>query len=344
MKLTTLGCVALLLLLFGCATPPPSTPPLPGTPPAPPPPREVNAVTVHGQVVSVRATPVGHAAVFVQPADASCRPIGTATGVITDDHGQYQVVIDVGAGPAMRGCAVVEARSGGAGTSSSAAAYFTSSKSDAQPVQVDLRLPRPPPVTAQEALALVDSLAATINGSARETADGLALYVDQGPEALRVAAEQYRALFGTIVVVRPLPPDWSPLPFELRGSTGRTGRVTVESDDLIRVRSPLLDYGFRSARLVSAYIRAIASGDAVSLARLLSPDDIDYPEERARELIVTYRRRYADTATIRAELVDHDERRNTLTWRLRGAGPGGTEISEPLVLRYGDGLLGVVGH
>jgi hypothetical protein len=143
----------------------------------------------------------------VQPADVSCRPIGSAIGSAigarTDDHGQYQAVIDVGVGPAMQGCAVVEARSGGADASSSGSAFFTSSKSEAVPVRIDLRLARPVPLTSKGALALVDALAATINNPARGTDPELALYVDQGPEALRVAAEQYRTLFGTIAAVRP---------------------------------------------------------------------------------------------------------------------------------------------
>jgi hypothetical protein len=65
--------------------------------------------------------------------------------------------------------------------------------------------------------------------------------------------------------------------------------------------------------------------------------------ERAREMIARYRLRYPDTATIRAEFVDVDERRHTLTWRLRGTGAGVRELTEDVVLRVGDGLVGVEG-
>ncbi|HEX7708571.1 MAG TPA: hypothetical protein VF701_19070 [Thermoanaerobaculia bacterium] len=296
---------------------------------------------MHGQVVSARSTPVAFASVVVQPANASCTPQGTAIGTVTDEHGQYQTVVDVGVGPAFHGCVVVEARSGGAKTAASALALFTSSKSDAQPVRVDVALPRAERPSSEERVQLVHDLAAAVNGMSVDP--DLALHVQGGSEALRVALEQYRLLFGTVTEVRVLPADWSAYPFELRAANGRTGRVTVEVDDLVRLHSPLLDYGPRSERFVNAYIRAVASGDAVRLAGLLSPDDIDYPIEDARELIVAYRRRYGDTATIRGEFVDLDETRNTITWRLRGRGAGGSEITEDLVLRYGDGLLGVVG-
>ena len=65
--------------------------------------------------------------------------------------------------------------------------------------------------------------------------------------------------------------------------------------------------------------------------------------ERAREMILEYRRRYRDTATIRQEFVSVDEKRHRITWRLRGAGADGSEVTEEIVLQTGDGLIGVVG-
>jgi hypothetical protein len=123
----------------------------------------------------------------------------------------------------------------------------------------------------------------------------------------------------------------------------RVSRVDVYQEQLIRLHSPVLDYGFRSERFINAYLRAISSGDAVRLSRVLNPDDIDFPVERAREMIVAYRQRYRDTATIRAELVDVDERRHIIRWRLRGAGPTGEEVTEIIELGFGDGLIGIRG-
>jgi hypothetical protein len=51
----------------------------------------------------------------------------------------------------------------------------------------------------------------------------------------------------------------------------------------------LLDYGLRSQAFMNAYLRAIASGDAMMLARILNPDDVDFPIETAREIVLRYR-------------------------------------------------------
>jgi hypothetical protein len=132
-------------------------------------------------------------------------------------------------------------------------------------------------------------------------------------------------------------------PFELRGEGGRTAHVEVFQEELIRLHSPLLDYGFRSERFINAYLRAISAGDAVRLSQVLNPDDVDFPVERAREMIVEYRRRYRDLASIRPELVDVEERRSLIRWRLRGVGPGGEEVTELIELVFGDGLIGIRG-
>jgi hypothetical protein len=345
MKIAPLFALLLVAAAAGCSVPaPPSTPPLPSTPPPPPPEREVNAVTVSGRVTAARGGyPVGFASVWLYAADAACRRGADGIGTLTDENGQYHAVVEVGPGPALRGCVVVEARSGGSVAEASAPAYFASSRDDRQAVQVDLALPRVAPATAADAERLALQLAEAINDPNHPGLAELALYVHGGVEALRVALDQYRQLFGSVRSVAALPADWAPLPFELRGENGRTGRVTVDADDLVRLHSPLLDYGYRAERFATAYLRLIGSGDAERLAQLLNPDDVDFPVERARELIVAYRQRYADLATTRAAFESHDERQNTITFRITGRGRSGGELSELLVLRYGDGLLGVVG-
>jgi hypothetical protein len=60
-------------------------------------------------------------------------------------------------------------------------------------------------------------------------------------------------------------------------------------------------------------------------------------------MIVDYRQRYRDTATIRPEFVDVDEARHIIRWRLRGTGANGEELIEPIELGFGDGLIGVRG-
>ena len=195
-----------------------------------------------------------------------------------------------------------------------------------------------PPLTqlsVPEAERLVRLLAEAINDPARETTE-LAPYVLHGPDALRVALAQYRTVLGEVANVRHV----KEFIFELQGTKG-TSIVEAHREDRVRIHSALLDYGFRAERFMQAYLDAIADGDAERLARVLNPDDVDFQVPRARERIAAYRKRYGDVGAIRAEFVGVDERKNVLRWRLRGRGPLREEVTEPIDLGFGDGLIGI---
>lgn len=334
--------VLLFCVLTACQPVPPATPPVPSTPPPPEPPREIASATVFGQVLNVRGNPVPHADVRVRPADAGCRPYDREVGAVSDDRGEFLTKAELDTAAATRGCVVVEAHSGGASGTATAPVEFTT---DSPRVRVDVRLDRREPLTQSEAARLVRILADAINEPAQNAAE-LGLYILHGPEALRVALEQYRMVLDRVIDIRPLPPvahDPLRFPFELVAANGRTSQVDVYQQELTRLHSPLLDYGFRGERFMNAYVRAIAAGDAERLAQILNPDDVDFPVERAREMIVDYRRRYRDTATIRPEFVDVDEQRHIIRWRLRGMEANGEELIEPIELVFGDGLIGMRG-
>jgi hypothetical protein len=262
---------------------------------------------------------------------------------MSDESGEFLAVAEAGVTPSFNGCVVVEARSGGAsGVATSAVEFSTASPR----VRVDVRLDSPLTLGAAEAERLVRLLVAAINEPA-QSSEELSLYILHGPEALRVALEQYRTLLGRVTSVRAVtsPYGFDPLrfTFELQNAEGRTAHVDAYQEELTRLHSPLLDYGFRSERFINAYLRAISTGDAIRLSQVLNPDDIDFPVERAREMIVNYRRRYRHTATISAEFVDVNERQNIIRWRLRGTGLAGEELTEMIELAFGDGLIGVRG-
>lgn len=193
------------------------------------------------------------------------------------------------------------------------------------------------PLTQEEAERLVRQLADAINDPQRDPT-ALAAHVLHGPEALRVALVQYRHVLGKVTNVRHV----ERFTFELQGEK-KTSRVDVHKERGTLMHSPLIDYGFRGERFMKAYLGAIAAGDAERLSRVLNPDDVDFPVERARERIAAYRKRYRDVAAIRAEFVNVDERKNVLHWRLRGTGPGGAAVKETIDLGFGDGLIGIRG-
>lgn len=192
-------------------------------------------------------------------------------------------------------------------------------------------------LTAAEAERVVRLLAEAINDPARDTI-GLAPYILHGPDALRIALVHYRTALGKVANVRHV----KELIFELQGAKG-TSLVEAHREDRVRIHSPLLDYAFRAERFMKAYLDAVAEGDAERLARVLNPDDVDFPVPRAREMIAAYRGRYRDVRAIRAEFAGVDERKAVLRWRLRGPGPDGKEVTEPIDLGFGDGLIGIRG-
>jgi len=205
-------------------------------------------------------------------------------------------------------------------------------------LRVDVRLDQSQPLTAAEAERLVRLLAAAINAPAASSEE-LNLYILHGPEALRVALEQYRAVLGRVTSVGLVPsPQFDPrrFTFELRTAGERVSHVDVYQETLTRLHSPLLDYGFRAERFINAYLRAISSGDAVRLSQVLNPDDIDFPVGRAREMILAYRQRYRVAATIRGEFADVDEQRHIIRMRAR-------HMTEIIELGFGDGLIGIRG-
>ncbi|HVE70865.1 MAG TPA: hypothetical protein VNI54_05810 [Thermoanaerobaculia bacterium] len=285
------------------------------TPPPPPSAQRGAEVTVSGTVLNASGHRIAHADVVAHAADDLCHAFSIHVGAHTDGNGEYAATV-----PMDVTCVVIDARSGG--TSRQVAQSVTGRRA-----RIDVRLPRAEPLSAAEQHQLVRLLAEAISDPSRSRAE-LQPYILHGPEALRVAIDHYRILLGDHVVATGM---------ELRGANGRTSRVDITQKDLVRLHSPLLDYGFRGERFMSVYLRTIASGDAVRLSQVLNPDDIDVPVERAQEIIDDYRRRYRDVVSIRAEFVDYDETRHVLRWRLRGA----NGITETIDLGFGDGLIGI---
>jgi hypothetical protein len=202
---------------------------------------------------------------------------------------------------------------------------------------ITIEVPPLTELTLPEAEQLMQMLAAAINDPARNNKD-LEPYILHGPDALRAALPQYRIALGKVSKVRHV----KEFIFALQGSRG-TSHVEAHREDRVRIHSPLLDYAFRAERFTQVYLDAIAKGDAERLARILNPDDIDFPVPRARAMIAGYNKRYRDVTAIRAEFLTLDEAKATLRWQLRGPGPDGREITEPLDLAFGDGLIGLRG-
>ncbi len=293
------------LLLAACAAPPAqqTSPPVQqGAPQADPRPP---GRTVSGTITTPRGAGAEGAMLRVRECDGA-----REWGAIADEQGHYQVEID-----AEADCVTVEATAGGA-----------TGRSNTTSVQ----LAQAPKLTEERAQELVNTLVRAIGGDEQATA-ALETYTPHHADALRVALENFRTAVGDAPTVRRAPDSLiRGFEYELLGPRGNT-RVYVTEDDLHRVVGPVLYYSWSGAQYATALARFIAANDAERLARLLSPDDIDYPVEDARKLIARLQPRL-DWARSRARFAGIDD--HTIRYELSD----GTR-TVPITLVYGDGLL-----
>ncbi|HYK04834.1 MAG TPA: carboxypeptidase-like regulatory domain-containing protein [Thermoanaerobaculia bacterium] len=288
--------ILVALLLAGCAAPSAQqTPP----PPEPAAPRK----TISGTITTPRGAGAEGAIVRVRECTGA-----REWGAVADEQGHYQVEVE-------SDCVTVEATAGG-----------TTGRS----TTTSLRLPQAPALTEQRAQELIDTLVRAIGGDGQATA-ALETYTPHHADALRVALENFRIAVGEAPNVRRVHDSLiQGFEYELLGPRGNT-RIYVTQDDLHRLVGPVLYYSFSGAQYVTALARFIAGNDAERLARLLSPDDIDYPVEDARKLLARFQPRL-DWARSQAKFVAIDD--HTIRYELSD----GTR-TVPITLVYGDGLL-----
>jgi hypothetical protein len=140
------------------------------------------------------------------------------------------------------------------------------------------------------------------------------------------------------------------LEYRLLSPTGSHKAVVAYYDEpltRVRVYDEFLSYSVRTRALVRGVLQALRTRDAPRLARLFSPDDIDYPVPLAERAIVNYARRF-DLGTLRYRFDGlTPERRvpgypsvnRSFRYTILGT-KNGTPVEHRVVLIHGDGLVG----
>ena len=272
-----------------------------------------------------------------------CVPAGEKALVFADERGDYELSIHAGHGADLVTCVLVEATLGGAtSTRNIEGVQFRVPSDTVRPerFRADLSLERIPPLTRSEGEALLESFVSMLNGNDRVEVP-MSAYVFGGPEALRVAIEDYRALLGERISATFTTSEMSGshqrIDATLVGDKGGPLSLSIYQDRVRRFISPIIDYGLRSRLFAASFSRLVGTGDAESLARLLTADDIDYTVENARRVIDRYKPPF-EVRGGRFELAGIDERQHTMTYRLTWMGEG-QETGSTIVIGYGDGLL-----
>lgn len=304
------------------------------------------AVRITGHVTEPHtSTPAAHALVTASLATPDCDPLDQEVQVFADAHGNYDVTLEGGVGPDLVTCVVVTATLGGATGSAeieSVRLRTTSSTVPPETARADITLAPVPPLTRAEGEALLDRFAEVLNGGHTYEPE-LSVYVWDGPEALRAALEDYGKLLGDHVRASVTGSNFRESDQRVEGVlTGSRRSLSLGVyQDRYRVRrliSPLIHYSHRSRLFMASFSRLVAAGEAAPLARLLTADDVDYPVEQAERVIAKYRPPF-ESAGGSYELVDLDEERSTLTYRLTWFAPDQESVQAVVRLGYGDGLL-----
>lgn len=117
--------------------------------------------------------------------------------------------------------------------------------------------------------------------------------------------------------------------------------------DRLRVYDEFLSYSGFARSLVRGVVEALRAHDAVRLARLFSPDDIDYPVGLAERVVTNYARRF-DLRTLRYEFDGLGPQRpgdygprvhRWFRYTIHGS-KGASLVEHRVELIHGDGLVG----
>ena len=117
--------------------------------------------------------------------------------------------------------------------------------------------------------------------------------------------------------------------------------------DRLRVYDEFLSYSGVAHSLVRSVVEALRAHDAARLARLFSPDDIDYPVGLAEQVVANYARRF-DLGTLRYEFDGLGPQRpgdygprvhRWFRYTIHGS-KGASPFEHRVELIHGDGLVG----
>jgi hypothetical protein len=299
-------------------------------------------VLVGGTVVDASGMIVEEAAVVIRAADAGCVATGEPVGTQSDASGRFSVLVPGDPGPVSDGCVEVVASSGGASGRATSPARFTSAE-PRTPLDVRVRLERAPRVDRQFAEKIMEALQRAINDNDQDAIAFLLPYANGGAEAFHAGLEDMRVVLGRATRFElgdEAPAQQQPrYSARLFGTTSQSLTFSINDDERIRFHNPVIWYSRDARNWAREFMARIAAGDAERLARLLSPDDLEYPVDRARALMERYRSRI-DFSRGRFEFAGIDERRNSFRYRLIGEYDG-KPAEEIVELGYGDGLLGL---
>jgi hypothetical protein len=216
------------------------------------------------------------------------------------------------------------------------------------------------PTLRARADSLIADLVAGINRRDATLVGALTAYPDEQPDtaAAKEAIADFRHHFREQPVtgfafIRQHGPDGSPrvihFEYEFTSASARKPVVAYydERIDRFRLYDEFLGYSAYARSLTRGVVEALRTRDSTRLARLLSPDDIDYPVAQAGRVIASYARRF-DLATLRFRFDGLAPERpggygprvnRWFRYTIHGS-KDGAPVEHRVELIHGDGLVG----
>lgn len=188
-------------------------------------------------------------------------------------------------------------------------------------------------------------MAGVIDAINREQAELLVPYLlerDQDLQQVEAAIADYQTYFnGEPIAGFERLEDSTPSRFNYRiySNSGQSKTIAIDQTQSIRLIDEFLLYSRWAKSLVSQFTAAIQAKDASGLAKILSPDDLIYPQTDARQAIASYASRF-ELETIQAEFVALAADQQYFVYKISGL-QNGEPVDHLLHVLYGDGLVSI---
>ena len=301
-----------------------------------------NRAEVRGSVVDAGGIVVPGAVLTIHRADAGCAILSAPLTVTTEPNGTFSATLAGESGPGYLGCVVVDASAGNVTMRKTSPVFFSSDESPRSRTTIDIALPKASVPLNSESERIVNLLRSAVNSMDRESVARLYPYVRGTAEMLWPAIDAHRRILGHIERVSYDGGDPRSSRWLLHGVGGTSLPVTVVTQNLTLIHSPVIDYAARADAAVRNLLSAAAANDVATMQRALTSDDEDVSPEMARSMIDEFRRRF-DPSTVSATLVSVDSTRSLLYYRLSGLDSSGAPSQATVSFIYGDGLVGFRG-
>ncbi|GAB4377230.1 MAG: hypothetical protein Kow00121_26050 [Elainellaceae cyanobacterium] len=197
-------------------------------------------------------------------------------------------------------------------------------------------------LTPEAADAMMAGVVDAINQERAELLVPYLLERDQDPQQVEAAIADYQTYFNGEPIAgfeRLKDSTSSRFNYRIYNNSGQSKTIAINQAQSIRLIDEFLLYSRWAKVLVARFTTAIQAKDAPELAKVLSPDDLVYPQADAEQAIDRYASKF-ELETIQAEFVALSVDQQHFVYKISGL-HNGQPVEHLLQVLYGDGLVNI---